>query len=275
MRRQVEACVAAGVHGVAILGIVTEFNKLDVNERRQIIEWTAADLDGRLPLAVTVNEMSVPGQIEIVRLAAEVKADWVILQPPPVKNVTEAELVRFLGAVAEKASLPVAIQNNPINLDVWLSNTSLKTLHRNHANITLLKGEGPIEYVRRLIEETEGAFRVFNGRGGLELPSSMRLGCAGMIPAPDCADMLARVYDLFTKGDEASIGEAERLHSSLLPILTFIMASPEHMLCYGKRMFARRIGVSEVNARHPAILPSAFGEEIVQRYGSFLPSLAG
>jgi 2-keto-3-deoxy-L-arabinonate dehydratase len=274
MRRQTEAYVASGVHGIAILGIVTEYNKLDVNERRQVIEWTAEDLRGRLPLAVTVNEMSVPGQIEMVRLAAEVKADWVILQPPPVKNVSEGELVAFLGAVAEKATLPVAIQNNPMNLDIWLSNSALKTLGRNHANITLLKGEGTIDYVRRLIDETDGVFRVFNGRGGLELPSSMRLGCAGLIPAPDCADVLARVYDLFRKGDEESMREGEALHAAILPLLTYIMASPEHMLCYGKRLVARRIGLNEVHPRHPCILPSTFGEKIVQRYSSALPPLA-
>lgn len=271
MKRQTEAYVKSGVHGIAILGIVTEFNKLDVVERRQIIEWTAEDLKGRLPLAVTVNEMSVPGQIDIVKHAAEVGADWVILQPPPVKNVSENELVSFLGKVADAATIPVAIQNNPMNLDVWLSNGSLKSLHRNHANITLLKGEGTIEYVRRLMEETDGVFRVFNGRGGLELPSSMRLGCAGLIPAPDCVDVLARVYDLFRKGDEASIVEAERLHASILPLLTYIMASPEHMLCYGKRMFARRIGLTEVHPRHPCIMPSSFGEQVVRHYSAALP----
>ena len=35
MRRQIEGCIAGGVHGVAILGIVTEYNKLDVTERRR------------------------------------------------------------------------------------------------------------------------------------------------------------------------------------------------------------------------------------------------
>ena len=142
------------MHGVAILGIVTEFNKLDVNERKQVIEWTAEDLAGRLPLAVTANEMSIHGQVEIVKLAAAVKADWVILQPPPVRNVPESELVSFFGKVAEASVLPVAIQNNPVNLDVVLSAGALKTLNRNHPNVTLLKGEGPIDYVRRLMADT-------------------------------------------------------------------------------------------------------------------------
>ncbi len=273
MKRQTDALIGSGVHGIAILGIVTEYNKLDVNERRQVIEWTAEDVAGRVPLAVTVNEMSVPGQIEIVRLAAEVKADWIILQPPPVKNVSESELVNFLGKAADASNLPVAIQNNPVNLDVTLSAGALKALHRNHPNVTLLKGEGPIEYVRRLMEDTEGVFTIFNGRGGMELPSSMRLGCAGLIPAPDCVDVLARVYDLFRKGDDASIEEAERLHASVLPLLTYVMASPEHMLCYGKRLFAQRAGIEEVHPRHPCVLPGAFGESIVQRYSASLPSL--
>jgi dihydrodipicolinate synthase/N-acetylneuraminate lyase len=273
MKRQVEACVASGVHGVAILGIVTEFNKLDVNERRQVIEWTAEDLAGRLPLAVTANEMSVHGQIEIVKLAAEVKADWVILQPPPVRNVPEGELVSFLGKVAEASRLPVAIQNNPVNLDVVLSAGALKTLNRNHPNVSLLKGEGPIDYVRRLMTDTDGVFTVFNGRGGMELPSSMRLGCAGLIPAPEVSDVLARIYNLFRNGDEASIAEAERLHTSVLPLLTYVMASPEHMLCYGKRLHARRIGVEEVHPRHPCVMPHEFGTAIVQRYSADLPPL--
>lgn len=270
MRRQIDACIAGGAHGIAILGIVTEFNKLDVRERRTVIEWAAEDVRGRVPLAVTVNEPSVEGQIETARIAADVGADWLILQPPSIRNVSEAEFVHFFGKVAEGTTLPVAIQNNPMNLDVWLSARALLTLNRNHPNVTLLKGEGPIEYVRQLIEETDGVFRVFNGRGGLELPSSMRLPCVGLIPAPDCADVLARVYELFRAGEEE---RAERLHADVLPLLTYVMASPEHMLCYGKRLFAERIGLDAVHPRHPCVLPSTFGEEIVARYAANLPKL--
>ena len=51
-------------------------------------DFGAEDLAGRLPLAVTANETSVHGQIDIVKVAAEVKADWVILQPPPIRTCT-------------------------------------------------------------------------------------------------------------------------------------------------------------------------------------------
>ena len=60
---QVEAAVEHRAHGVAVLGLATETNKLDVRERTQIMEWTAEALAKRLPLAVTVAEPSIAGQI--------------------------------------------------------------------------------------------------------------------------------------------------------------------------------------------------------------------
>ena len=37
---QVEACIRAGVHGLAVGGLASECNKLTVAERRQHVEWT-------------------------------------------------------------------------------------------------------------------------------------------------------------------------------------------------------------------------------------------
>ena len=54
-----------------------------------------------LPLAVTVAEPSVHGQAAFVRAAKDAGADWVILQPPAVTGLTETELLRFFGAVAD------------------------------------------------------------------------------------------------------------------------------------------------------------------------------
>jgi 4-hydroxy-tetrahydrodipicolinate synthase len=62
MRRQIDGCVAGRAHGVAVMGLATEVGKLDVTERRQLLEWVAEDLGGRKPLVVTVAEPSVHGQ---------------------------------------------------------------------------------------------------------------------------------------------------------------------------------------------------------------------
>ena len=76
--------------------------------------------------------------------------------------------------------------------------------------MSLLKGEGPAVVIRRLIEETQGVFRVLNGRGGLELPDNLRAGCVGMIPAPECFDVQVRIFELMQSGQAADEAEAER-----------------------------------------------------------------
>ena len=275
MRRQVDACINAGAHGIAILGIVGEFNKMDVRERLAVLECVAENVNGRVPLAVTVPEPSTAGQIAFMKAAEAAKAAWVILQPPPVKGIPEPELVRFFGAIAEKSSIPVAIQNNPVNLDVWLTNAGLRTLNRNHPNVWLLKGEAPVTSVQRTIEETEGAYDVFCGLAGKEMPMSLRAGCVGCVPAPDCIDIQVSLYEAMRVAGSAGEAEAERIHREILPLLHFMTHSPEHMLCYGKRFMAKRLELPEFHPRSPSIQPSRFGTMVADRLGAALGPLSG
>lgn len=274
MRRQVDACIAAGAHGIALLGLVTEFYKLNEAEKREVVEVVAEAIGGRVPLAVTVSEQSVHGQIEFVRFSEACGAAWMILQPPLVKGYSEAEYVRFIGAVAAKTKVPVAIQNNPTNLDVALTNHSLITLARSHPNITLLKGEGPALSVAQLLADSGGGFDVFCGHGGKELPGNLRSGCVGLIPAPDVFDIQVRIMDLFAGGTPAELAEAERLHRTILPAITFALQSMPIMITYGKRIFAKRIGLGEVHDRAPSLATSAFGLAEIDRFVAELGPMA-
>ncbi len=266
MKRQVDVCINAGAHGIAILGIVGEYNKLDVKEKTTITDIVAEDIDGRVPLAVTVSEPSVPGQIDFLRAAEQAGADWTILQPPQLKGIPEIEIIRFFGAVAERAVKPVALQNNPVNLDVWLTNEGLKTVHRNHPNVSILKGEGPIHVVQKLMEETKGIFDVFTGLGGRELPLTHGLGCVGCIPAPDCIDIQCRIFELLDSAEPDKLQQAESLHQKILPMIQFALHSPAHMLAYGKQMFAWRAGIKTVYPRAPAITPTAYNLQLAKRF---------
>jgi len=273
IQAQVDAAVRHGAHGVAVLGLATETNKLDTRERRQLLDWTAEATAGRLPLAVTVAEPSVGGQAAFVRAAKEVGADWVILQPPAVSGLTESELLRFFGAVADSTDLPVAIQNAAQFLGVGLSNAGLRTLNRQHPNVCLLKGEAPAHVIERLVADTEGAYRVFNGRGGMELPEVLRAGCIGMIPAPECFDVQVSIYELMREELPEADTEAERLYRDILPLIVFMMSSIDTFICYGKRIVARRLGLGTVFDRAPCQRPTEFGLLMSERLAASLGPL--
>jgi 4-hydroxy-tetrahydrodipicolinate synthase len=274
VRRQVETMLAGGVHGLAVLGLASEVHKLSTVERHRLMEWVAEDVGGRRPLAVTVAEVSIEGQIEFVKAAAGVGAQWVILQPPPVKGVPELELVRFFGAVADRSVLPVAIQNAPEYLGVGLSAEGLKSLNRNHPNVCILKLEATAVAVRRILDATDGGYDVFNGRGGIEIIDTIRAGGVGIIPGGECFDVLARIFDLMSSGDDGRQTEAERLYERVLPLLVFLMDSIDNFLVYGKQVLGQRLGLPQRDVRPPFTPPTPFGLELVNLYAARLGRLA-
>lgn len=269
-RRQVQACVNNGAHGIAVLGLGTEVNKLSDAERRQLVDWVAEELDGRLPLAITINAPTVEAQVEFARFAKSRGATWVILQPPPDRDVPEELFIRFFGAVADRCELPVAIQNAPEYLGVGLTPAGVRMLADRHPNFGILKGEGSALAIRQFIEAAAPRIRVFNGRGGLELLDNLRAGCSGMIPAVDTFDRQARIFDLLCEGADA---QAHALYEEVLPAIVFIMQSLDTLHTYGKRIAAQRLGLGEVHDRAPALAPGDFGLRCAQRYADFLGPL--
>ena len=159
MRRQVQGCIGGGAHGVAVLGLGTEVNKLSEAERRALVDWVTEDVAGRVPVAVTVAGASVEEQAALAAHARAAGAAWLILQPPPERGLPESHYAQFFARVMERVDLPVAIQNAPEYIGVGLSDDSLLELARTRPNFVLLKGEGPALTIRRSIEALAGALR--------------------------------------------------------------------------------------------------------------------
>ena len=157
-----------------------------------------------------------------------------------------------------------SIRFQPEFLGVGLEPEEVLALHRQHAHFTVMKGEGPVVVVKRFLDLLGDEVAVFNGRGGLELPDNLRAGCAGMIPAPDCADVQIAIYEALRRGDLAT---ADALYARILPYVVFIMQSVSFMVRYGKPMFARRIGLpGDAASRVADLAEDPFFVEALERW---------
>ena len=186
------------------------------------MEVVGAAITGRVPYAVTIAEQDPAAQIAFARMAQANGADWVILQPPPGKGHSDADLQRHFGSIADGLNLPVAVQNNPVNLDSSLSPDGLVALAKRHANITLLKAEGWSVDIARVLDQLGDEVDAFGGHGGLEFISLIKSGGVGLIPAPDCLAAQATMFEALTSGDAAAVALAEALHKELLPLIVFM-----------------------------------------------------
>ena len=219
-----------------------------------------------VPLGVTIYGNSVAEQQAQVRHAESVGASWLVLQPPMVGSFSGEEYIRFFGRVADTAAIPVAIQNAPAYMGRGLTASEIRDLVTQHPNVRALKGEGSVVDIKAVIAATEGRLPVLNGRGGLELTDNARIGCTGMILAPDIIDHAVTIWRNMRTGNHA---EADAQYARILPSITFAMQSIEALVCYGKRIFAARAGF-DIFDRAPALRPTATGLELVARHAEAL-----
>ena len=266
MRCQVQACLTQNIQGLAVLGLATEVHKLTSDEQLKIIKWTVEDVEGRLPLAATVSGPAASTQLQFAKKASDLGANWLILQPPSRRPLSEEECFDHFSEVMSSIQLPIAIQNAPEYLGVGLSIPKIVELNQRHSHFKLLKGEGSAVEVEQLVKALKSKMQVFNGRGGIELVDSLRAGCAGLIPAPELVDRQVQIYQFWRDG---LTEEAEAFQKEILPMIVFNMQTIPHLLCYGKRLLAARLGLN-VFDRAPFQAPSEFG---LQRIATFAKDL--
>jgi 2-keto-3-deoxy-L-arabinonate dehydratase len=269
MRIQVDKTLEAGATGIVILGLATEVKRLSRAERESIVNWARDDIDGRVPLAVTVTGDTPEEQIEFGAWAVAQGAQWLILQPPALPVQPESFYFEFFASVMNgiEGVRGIGIQNAPEYLGVGLSPATIAQLARRCPNFRMLKGEGPATVLRATIEALKAAdntMPVFNGRGGQELIDNLRAGCAGMIVAPDAFDHQCGIYEAY----RSDPGEAQRRYEAVLPEIVFVMQSLDALTCYGKRIAAWRMGF---DVRHDrGIAPEPFGLECARRFADQL-----
>lgn len=269
MAAQVDYCVDAGCHGITVLGLATEVLKLSFDERLALLRGVGRALDGRLPLSVTVAGNSVAEQAALAQAAADAGAAWLILQPPMVGSYGADVYLDMFARVAASTPLPVAVQNAPQYLGRALSGEDLARLCARVGNLRAVKAEDAALGIRRIIEIAGGGLHILGGRGGLEMTDCLRAGCNGFVLAPDIAPVAARIFDLWQAGQ---ITRADRLYADALPAATFVMQSLEHLVTYGKRIFAENAGLI-VHDRAPCLPPTTAGLDMAGRWAAALREL--
>jgi 2-keto-3-deoxy-L-arabinonate dehydratase len=262
MTHQVEYCLEAGCHGITVLGLATEVQKLSLAERKALVKQVSSATRSRVPFSVTIAGNSVAEQIELAEYAQDHGADWLILQPPMVGIYGADVYLEFFERVANSISLPVAVQNAPQYLGRALSAEDLTRLHSLCPNLSCVKSEDSALGVQRIVNITDGALHILGGRGGLELTDSLRAGCEGFVLAPDVVPIAVKIFNTWQEGRHE---EAEQLYTQAVPAITFVMQSLEHLITYGKRIFAANAGF-EVYDRSPCLAPTEFGLALTEQW---------
>ena len=246
---QIDHAMASGAHGVVLFGFVTQFYRLTLAEKLDVIALAARQLAGRGTLGITVMEPTIEGQRALVTAAEDAGADWIIVQPPLGPPCLPQDWVVLVEALARATPLTVALQNAPLT-GTTLTAAALAELNRAAPNIAAVKAETDSADVAAFATAHGDTFRVITGNWGVDYPFFRAHGVHGLIPAPNFVAEQVEIHDATERGD---LGRADAVHAKILPLMQFIRerGGVEAQLILGKYAYERRTGYPAGGNRLP------------------------
>lgn len=201
LRRQVDRQYRAGMAAVFCLGTNGEFYAFGEEEKKRIIEVTADEARGKVPLFVGTGCITTRDTISLTRYAAQKGADAVSVISPYFAGISQEALYSHYMAVAEASQIPVILYNIPARTGV---NIDWKTAARlsEHPNIAGIKdSSGNFLNTLRYIEETKKEFAVLCGNDALILWTLLAGGSGAISGMTNIVpELVAGIYEEFREG---------------------------------------------------------------------------
>lgn len=222
LRRCIDFCIAAGVHGIVGPVNASEAVTLTDEERLRVTEIIVEQTAKRVPVIIGVSGTSTAASMVYTRHAAEVGADAVMAMPPYLRDPAEDEILDFYSRIAQASGdRPVWIQNYVAPIGTPMTVALVARLLKELPGVDFLKEETLLApQVMTSVREAAGnALRgVMGGMGGWFLPEEYRRGACGTMPACEVADIHVVIWDALEQGKH---DVARELHTQLLPLLNY------------------------------------------------------
>ena len=240
----------SGVHGLTILGIMGEAHKLSDAERSMAMERYLEAAGDRVPVVVGCSAAATKVTIEWAREAEEIGAAAVMVAPP--NQVRNLDLVfEHYRRVAEAVSLPVVVQDEPVNTGVVMPAAFIARVVNEIEGCRYVKlEEAPTTIkITRLLEKTEDRVDIFGGLGGMYFYEELSRGAVGIMTGFAYQEILVRTYELFSKGKKR---EAREHFFRYLPLIRFEAQLGVGGVSIRKEVFKLRGAISSSHVRFPA-----------------------
>jgi 4-hydroxy-tetrahydrodipicolinate synthase len=245
-----EFYVDAGVHGITILGIMGEAHKLSDAERRAITERYVAAVGGRVPVVVGCSAVATKVVAERVQEAEKAGATAVMVAPP--NNQRSLDLVfEHYRRVAEVVSVPVVVQDEPVNTGVVMPAPFIARLVNEIGGCRYVKlEEAPTTIkISSLLKGIETDVGVFGGLGGMYFYEELVRGASGIMTGFAYPHVLVETYRLFVDGERR---EAQEYFFRYLPLIRFEAQLGVGGVGIRKEILKLRGAITSSHVRFPA-----------------------
>jgi 4-hydroxy-tetrahydrodipicolinate synthase len=215
--KNIQAQLAAGVHGIILGGTLGEASTLSKAEKNTLILHTVEEVNQQLPVVINIAEQTTKDAVAAAHAAQEAGAKGLMMLPPMRYKATAAETVAYFEAVAGSTDLPIMIYNNPVDYGIEVTIPMFESLLK-HPQIQAVKeSTRDTTNVIRLQNAFGERLSILSGVDTLAL-ESMLLGAQGWVAGLVCA-FPAETVAIYALAKAGRIEEATDLYKWFMPLL--------------------------------------------------------
>ncbi len=250
LRKLVEFQLDKGAYGLTILGVLGEAAKMNVEERRQVVETVIETVAGRVPVVVGTSHEDLATCINLSKAAFASGAAGVMIAPPRMVKPTDDQIIGLYSDIAAQVDQPIVVQDFPPVNGVIMSADMLAKLADKISNARYLKLEDPplMEKIGAIRARTD-KFEIFGGLGGMFLLEELRRGASGTMTGFAFTEILVAIYQAFQAGDDL---RAEQIFDKYLPLIRY-ENQPIINLTIRKELLYRRGAMATPTLRNPFV----------------------
>ncbi len=180
LRKLVQLNLKKGVQGFYVGGSTAEAFLLSMDERKQILETVAAEVQGKAEIIYHIGCIYTDHAIELGKFAEEVGVSAISSVPPFYYKFSFEEIRDFYFDIVDKVNLPMIVYNFPALSGVTFSMDHIKELADN-SKIIGIKHTSYDLYQLEQIKALDEELTIFNGHdevfiGGLALGADGAIG---------------------------------------------------------------------------------------------------
>jgi 1-pyrroline-4-hydroxy-2-carboxylate deaminase len=178
--RHLDTLIAAGVHGLVMLGTLGENSALEPEEKRKVVRMAVETAAKRVPVVVGVAECSTAAACRVAADCEGLGADGLMVLPTMVYKTDARETVAHFRAVARASDLPIMVYNNPVSYGVDITPEMFVELADEPTLVALKESSDDVRRITDLVNLCGNRYTLFCGVDDLIL-ESMLLGATGWV----------------------------------------------------------------------------------------------
>jgi len=246
LRRLVEFCLDAGVHGLGI-ALGSEIYKLNEAERDRVIAIVVEQTRNRVPVIVNTGAAATDLAIWHSQRAESLGASAIMCMPPGA-GFSAAEVLSYYAAISNAVSVPVMIQDTA---STPVSASLIRAIADACENVQYAKVESmpPALQIYSAVQAGGDAVAIFGGAAGQSLLQELRRGAIGTMPWPSTPRAFVRVWDLWQAGDHA--GATDVFEERIAPLLRISVGSLGGGHLIHKEVLRRQGVIASGHVRRP------------------------